>query len=135
MSSGRRSTILNLLKLKFFTVGLYLYLKPHIFSIVGLMVQPSGKVFQYYVYSSQKWLQVSHFEFDQFEIFYGISTSEAAHTNGLAICGSALLNMIKLKFFMVYPYLKLHILFNSYGLAIWPGSPDITHINKIFLPP
>ena len=29
----------------------------------------------------------------------------------------AILNFIKLKFFMVYPYLKLHIFFNSNGLA------------------
>ena len=42
-----------------------------------------------------------------------------------------LLNMIKLKFYMEYPYLKLHILFNSNGLAIWYGFPDITHITKI----
>ena len=32
---------------------------------------------------------------------------------------------------MVYPYLKLHILFNSNGLAIWSGFPDITQIKKI----
>ena len=32
---------------------------------------------------------------------------------------------------MVYPYLELHILFYSNGLAIWSGSPDITHIKKI----
>ena len=32
---------------------------------------------------------------------------------------------------MVYPYLKLHILFNSNGLAIWSGFPDITHSKKI----
>ena len=44
---------------------------------------------------------------------------------------SAILNLIKLKFFMVYPYLKLHILFNSNGLAIWSGFPDITHNKKI----
>ena len=29
---------------------------------------------------------------------------------------------------MAYPYLKLHILFNSNGLAIWSGLPDIMHI-------
>ena len=28
-------------------------------------------------------------------------------------------------------YLKLHILFNSNGLAIWCGFPDITHVKKI----
>ena len=44
---------------------------------------------------------------------------------------SAILNLIKLKFFMVYPYLKLHILFNSNELSIWSGSPDITHLTKI----
>ena len=43
---------------------------------------------------------------------------------------SAILNLIKLKFFMVYPYLKLHILFYSKGLAIWFGFPDIMHITK-----
>ena len=32
---------------------------------------------------------------------------------------------------MVYPYLKLHILFNSNGRAIWSGVLDITHIKKI----
>ena len=36
-----------------------------------------------------------------------------------------------LKFFMVYPYLELHILFYSNGLAILSGFPDITHIKKI----
>ena len=35
------------------------------------------------------------------------------------------------KLFMAYPYLKLHILFDSNGLAIWSGFPDITHIKKI----
>ena len=32
---------------------------------------------------------------------------------------------------MVYPYLELHILSNSNGLAIWSGFPDITQIKKI----
>ena len=32
---------------------------------------------------------------------------------------------------MVYPYVKLHILFDSNGLAIWSGFLDITHIIKI----
>ena len=32
---------------------------------------------------------------------------------------------------MVYPYLKLHNLFHSNGLAIWSGFPDITHIKQI----
>ena len=31
---------------------------------------------------------------------------------------------------MVYPYLKLHILFNGNGLAIWSSFPDISHIKK-----
>ena len=43
----------------------------------------------------------------------------------------AILNLIKLKFFMVYPYLKMHILFYSNGLAIWSGFSGITHITKI----
>ena len=29
---------------------------------------------------------------------------------------------------MVYPHLKLHILSDINGLAIWSGFPDITHI-------
>ena len=32
---------------------------------------------------------------------------------------------------MVNPYLKLHILFNSNGLAIWSSFPDIMHIKKM----
>ena len=32
---------------------------------------------------------------------------------------------------MVHPYLKLHILLDSNGLAMWSGFPDITHITKI----
>ena len=36
----------------------------------------------------------------------------------------------KLQFFMVYPYLKLHILFYSNVLAIWSGFLEITHITK-----
>ena len=36
----------------------------------------------------------------------------------------AIFNFIMLKFFMVYPYLELHILFYSNGLAIWSGFPD-----------
>ena len=43
---------------------------------------------------------------------------------------SAIFNFIMLKCFMVYPYLELHILFYSNGLAIWSGFPDITHIKK-----
>ena len=30
-----------------------------------------------------------------------------------------------------FPYLKLHILFNSNDVAIWSGCPDITHNKKI----
>ena len=44
---------------------------------------------------------------------------------------SAIFNFIMLKFFRVYPYLELHILFYSNGLAIWSGFPDITHIKKV----
>ena len=44
---------------------------------------------------------------------------------------AAIFNFIRLKFFMVYPYLELHILFYSNGLAIWSGFPDITHIKKL----
>ena len=33
---------------------------------------------------------------------------------------------------MVYAYLKLHILFNSNGLALWSGFPDITHNKKLW---
>ena len=32
---------------------------------------------------------------------------------------------------MVYPYLELHILFYSNGLAIWSDFPDIMHIKKL----
>ena len=40
--------------------------------------------------------------------------------------------LAKLNFYMVYPYLKLHILFNSNGLAISrSGFPDITQITEI----
>ena len=46
---------------------------------------------------------------------------------------SAILNLIMLKFLMVYPYLKLHILLYSNGPAIWFSFPDITYtcITKI----
>ena len=60
--------------------------------------------------------------------------SETRKRENLSIgsgCTSSLLNFIMLKFFMVYPYLELHILFYSNGLAIWSGFPDITHIKKI----
>ena len=43
---------------------------------------------------------------------------------------STILNLIMLKFFMVYPYLELRILFYSDGLAIWSSFLDITHIKK-----
>ena len=46
-------------------------------------------------------------------------------------CRSAIFILIKLKIFMVYPYLKLLILLNSNGLAIWSGFPDIMHIKKM----
>ena len=63
------------------------------------MVQLYGKVFQLIrIYSSQKWPQVDHFEIDQVEIL------------------------------TVYPHLKLHILFNSNGLATWHSFPVIPHI-------
>ena len=53
--------------------------------------------------------------------------SESRYRENLSIrirCRSAILNLIKLIFFMLYPYLKLHILFDSNGLAIWSGFPD-----------
>ena len=43
----------------------------------------------------------------------------------------AILNFIMLKFFMVYPYLELHILSYSNDLAILFGFQDIAHIKKI----
>ena len=42
--------------------------------------------------------------------------------NGLKF---AILNLIDLKLFRVYPSLKLHILFYSNGLDFWHGLPDI----------
>ena len=33
--------------------------------------------------------------------------------------------------FFIYPYMKLHILFNRNVLAIWSGFPDISHTKKI----
>ena len=36
-------------------------------------------------------------------------------------------NLIELKCFRAYPYLKPHIWFYSGGLAIWHGLSDITH--------
>ena len=59
--------------------------------------------------------------------------SESCYQENLPIrigCRSAILNLIKLNFFIVYPYLKVHVLFNSNGLAIWSGFLDITHIQK-----
>ena len=38
-----------------------------------------------------------------------------------------ILNLIDLKLFREYPYLKLHILFHINGPAIWHGLPDIRH--------
>ena len=38
----------------------------------------------------------------------------------------------QVNFFIVYDtYLKLHILFNGDGVAIWSSFPDITHVKKI----
>ena len=39
-----------------------------------------------------------------------------------------------LKFFMVYPYLELHILFYSNGLAIWSGLKNLWPIIGHFGP-
>ena len=36
-----------------------------------------------------------------------------------------------LKFFMLYPYWEMYILFYSNGLAIRSDFPDITHLKKI----
>ena len=41
---------------------------------------------------------------------------------------STILNLIQLKIFKAYPYLKPHILFCSNSLAIWHGLSDIRHI-------
>ena len=43
---------------------------------------------------------------------------------------SVILNFIMLKFYIVYPYLELHILFYCNGLAIWSAFSDISHIKK-----
>ena len=45
--------------------------------------------------------------------------------NGLKLAN---LNLIELKFFRAYPYLKQHILFFINNLAIWLGLSDITII-------
>ena len=69
-----------------------------------------------------------------FGVIHKKMLSESRQRENLSIRSgrrSAILNLIKLKFFMVYPYLKLHILVDSNGLAIWSGSPDISHITKI----
>ena len=47
---------------------------------------------------------------------------------------SAFLNLIKLKSFRTYPSLKLHLLFNSNGLAIWHSFPIINFFHAISLP-
>ena len=74
-----------------------------------------------------------------FEAIHKKMLSKSRYRENLQIrivCRSAILNLIKLNFFMVYPYLKLNILFNSKGLAIWSGFPDITHIKKMaYYPP
>ena len=59
--------------------------------------------------------------------------SESRYRENLSIrirCRSAILNLIKLIFFMLYPYLKLHILFDSNGLAIWSGFPDYRYLKN-----
>ena len=48
-------------------------------------------------------------------------------------CQSAILSLIKLKFFKAYSLLKLYILFHSNGLAILHGLPDIKHITVNFI--
>ena len=63
------------------------------------------------------------FEFDGVENFRSISLSETAH----------LFCRIKFKFLRAYTYLKPHIFFNSNGLAIGSGFPDITHMKKIMV--
>ena len=46
-------------------------------------------------------------------------------------CRSAILNLIKFNFlWYIDLYLKLHILFNGNGLAIWSSFPDITQKNN-----
>ena len=59
--------------------------------------------------------------------------SESRYRENFAIKiggSSAILTLIKLNFCKVYPYLKLNILFDSKGLAIWSGFPEIAHIEK-----
>ena len=109
------------------------------------MVELFGTVFQLLpIYSSQKWPQVGHFVLDQVEISTGyphlkphilFDSNDLAiwhgfpvitHIEGKSGRRSAILNLIKLNFFMIYSYLKLHIFFNSNGLAIWSGFQDIT---------
>ena len=45
-------------------------------------------------------------------------------------CRSAILNLIKLNFFMVYPHLKLHIWVKSNGRAIWFGLHILRMLKK-----
>ena len=58
-------------------------------------------------------------------------SSESREQENLPIISgrrSAILNLMRLKFFIVYPHLKLQILFYSNGLAILSGFLDITKI-------
>ena len=61
-----------------------------------------------------------------------LSESRYRENFAIRICGrSAILNLIKLTFFKVYiPLPETADLFNSNGLAIWSGFPDIKHIKK-----
>ena len=52
-----------------------------------------------------------------FEVNYGRNYKE-----------TIILNLIKLKIFRAYSYLKHLILFYSKGIAIWYGLLDISHI-------
>ena len=77
----------------------------------------------------------------QGKVFQLLRILKSQHKCEVSGSRSAILNLMKLIFFIVYPYLKLHILFNSNGLAVWFGFPHITHtcITKImpdnFWPP
>ena len=45
---------------------------------------------------------------------------------------AAILNLIKSNFFKMHPHLKSHILFNSNGLAIQHGLPNIARVKSEF---
>ena len=67
------------------------------------------------------------------EVIHKKILSESRYRENLSIRigrRSAILNLIKLNFFMVYSYLRLHIFFDSNGLSIWSGFLGITHIKK-----